>query len=495
MKLNQYIIFSAFLLIGLFSCKEDYVEPVFYGSISGRVLKAEDLTPINDAVVKISPINTTTMTDENGNFVFEELPTGGYTLEVRKSEFGTEILSLEVLQDKTTDLDILLEVDLQPVSPPGNPILVAPVDQALDLGIDQTLVWLPAVADEGQELFYSIYLFKQGSVGQTPIAEELTEPLYEVTDLDYATTYHWQVVVSNNETDPVFGPIWTFTTADFPVHRMRWVRQVDDAFQIFCSDEDNGTMLQISESSTSCWRPKLSPNRMKIAFLSNNGIATHLFIMAPNGDNVEQVTNIPVAGIDVMDLDYCWSPNSAQLLYPSNDKLFSINQDGTGLQTVATAPQGMQFASVDWSELDDQRVVRISGNNVYESEIHLIDADGNWSLVIPDEPGRTGNPIFSVDGTKILYSHDVSGFQNLNGRQLDTHIFLHDLNTGSSSDLSISKTPGTNDLDPSFSPTGSEVIFTNTPNDGVSTKYLYKVGLFGEDRDLLVEDAEMGDWH
>lgn len=493
MKLDISFLFPVIILFGLFACKEDYVEPQFYGSLQGQVLQADDLTPIADAIVKISPLNTTAITDAEGKFVFEEIPVGGYTLEVRRQGFDTELQSVEVLKDKTSQFDILLEVDLIPNMAPNGPTIVAPADQATEQLPNLTLAWQATDADADDELKYTVYLFKQGGP-QVPVAEGITDTLLEVTDLAHGTTYHWQVVVNDGEAAPVYGPVWSFTTAAFPLHRIRWVRKVNGVFQIFSSNE-GGAALQLSAGSVSCWRPKLSPDRTKIAFLSNNGIATHLYMMDPNGGNVIKLTSVPVASVDAMEMDYCWSPNSARLLYPSNDKLFSISREGTDLQLVATAPVGMQFASVDWAELGDDKVVRLTGNNIYQSEIHLLDAAGTLSLLVADEPGKTGNPVFSINGNSILYTHDVSGFQNLDGRQLDSHVFLHNLATGQTTDLSVDKVPGTNDIDPSFSPTGSEVIFTNTPNDGISARSLFKCALNGIDREVLVDNAEMGDWY
>lgn len=494
MKTYQYII-SAFAFFLFFSsCKEDYVEPTFFGDLEGQVVNADDLSPIANAIITVSPINTTAVTDADGRFLFTELPVGGHTLEVKLSGFRTELLSVEVLREKTTEFDVFMETAPITVTTPGTPSLLEPADFASEQKTALTLSWLPNLADESQDLTFDVYLFKQGTTEQSPVAENLTEPLFEISDLEYETTYHWQVVVSNMDGKEVFGPIWTFTTSALPFHRFRWVRSVDNVFQIFCSDEF-GEAIQLSGGAASCWRPKLSPDRAKIAFLSNDGIATHLFTMDTNGENVTRVTDIPLAGIDVMDLDYCWSPNSGQLLYPSNDRLFLINQDGTGLQTYAEAPEGKQFVSVDWSELDNNKVVRMSGNNVYESEIHLIDASGNWSILVEDLAGRTGNPSFSIEGTEVVYTHDVSGFENVNGRQLDSHVFLFDLETGTATDLSFNKAPGTNDLDPSFSPTGSEIIFTNTPNDGVSERQLGRMGLNGEERNTIISNAEMADWH
>ncbi len=107
----------------------------------------------------------------------------------------------------------------------------------------------------------------------------------------------------------------------------------------------------------------------------------------------------------------------------------------------------------------------------------------------------------SVDGSKILYARDISGFESSNYRQLRTHLFIYNLNTDTVEDISdLSEIPnGFIDVDPRFSPNEAEVIFTQTSNDGISRKDIYKISLSADDqgnfkRTLLFENAWMPDW-
>ena len=55
------------------------------------------------------------------------------------------------------------------------------------------------------------------------------------------------------------------------------------------------------------------------------------------------------------------------------------------------------------------------------------------------------------------------------------------------------------DIDPRFSPNEAEVIFTQTSNDGISQKDIYKISLSADNeggytRTLLFENAWMPDW-
>ena len=102
---------------------------------------------------------------------------------------------------------------------------------------------------------------------------------------------------------------------------------------------------------------------------------------------------------------------------------------------------------------------------------------------------------FSISGEKLVYTRDVSGFENLNYRQLDSRIFEHNFSTGISTQISSEKISGTNDLDVRYSPNESELIFTNTSNDGISEKNIFKVriGMINS-RATLFSGASMPDW-
>lgn len=106
---------------------------------------------------------------------------------------------------------------------------------------------------------------------------------------------------------------------------------------------------------------------------------------------------------------------------------------------------------------------------------------------------------FSVDNTLLLYTHDVTGYQDSNYRQLDSQIFIYNLIDNTVRNLSVEseKPNGTNDLDPRFSPNNAEIIFTNTSNDGISQRKVMLISITSatesERADLFV-NGEMPDY-
>ena len=66
--------------------------------------------------------------------------------------------------------------------------------------------------------------------------------------------------------------------------------------------------------------------------------------------------------------------------------------------------------------------------------------------------------------------YDISGYEDASYRQLDTHLFIYNFTTTNTTDISVNKTAGSNDLDPRFTPNEAQIIMVNTSNDGISEK-------------------------
>ena len=96
----------------------------------------------------------------------------------------------------------------------------------------------------------------------------------------------------------------------------------------------------------------------------------------------------------------------------------------------------------------------------------------------------------------MLYTYDISKFENTDYRQLDTHVFRFEFSSNEILDLSNGKPNGTIDIDPRFSPNEADIIFVNTSNDGISTKNVYQARATAgaSDRKELFENALMPDW-
>lgn len=493
---SKYI--AIVFLLGLIlttSCNEDTIQPELLGSIEGQVLRKDDLTPLNNVTISTTPTSSSVITDLNGNFTLESIPVGTYSVRAEREDFVSKQEGVTVTGNSAGQIIIQMQRDTSISIPPTAPLVISPVDGAEDQSVDVRLEWIAVDEDEEDVLLYDLYLYEDQQSDPILEVKDISDNFLDVEDLQFGKNYFWQVSAKDGRTAPVFGMLWRFTTEAFPDYRFLFAREINGKYDIY-SANDTGDKILLTDNTGSNWRPIMSPNRDRIAFISNLGIDLHIYTMNRDGSEVEQVTSLPISGGNNFDLDFSWSPDGTQILYMRNSILYVVNVDGTGLSVITEAPPGTTFVECDWVGGSTNKIlVRTLGNAPYASNIQLYDSNGTFlSTVIPDLPGSLGGGVFSIPGTKILYTRDVSGFDSIDGRQLDSRVWQVDINSGIRIDLSIEKINGTNDLDARYSPDGAKVIFTNTNNDGISQKNIYIMDLEGDNRTLLFENAEMPEW-
>lgn len=74
-------------------------------SITGTLLDLDtNNAPLEMARIAINETGDSTLTDKNGNFVFENLNAGHYTLAVSFTGYETKTIAIEVLENKTAQI-------------------------------------------------------------------------------------------------------------------------------------------------------------------------------------------------------------------------------------------------------------------------------------------------------------------------------------------------------------------------------------------------------
>jgi len=485
---------SLLLLFLISACSENTIEPQLFGTISGEVLTEDGLTPVAQASISTTPTTSSLITDENGKFELESVLVGTYTIRAQKDGFVPKLEGVNVINDKTTSIVIRLAKDTVINNSPEPPFDPMPMEGEKEIGVDVLLEWTATDPDEEDVLRYDVELFEEGLSEGTLVADGVTDNFVELSNLKYNTTYFWQVAVKDGKNETIYGEIWSFKTVEFPNNRFLFVREVDGKYDIYSSDE-TGLAIQLTNNSGSNWRPRMSPNRNEIAYISSIGIEPHLYIMKPDGSDPYQVVNLPISGVNNFELDFAWSPDGTQLLFMNNAHLYKVNKDGSGLTPIAETPTGLTFTECDWTAQGNKIIARTTGDAPYKSQIFILSGDGTFETqIVLDDPGSIGGGVFSINGAKLLYTQDISGFENSSGRQLDARVIEKNINSGVAVDLSFNKLNGTNDLDARYSPDGAKIIFTNTNNDGISPKSIWMMDVDGESRKLLFENAEMPDW-
>lgn len=492
------LIYLSIVLLTLFTtaCEEDTIEPDVFGSLFGEVVvEGSSADPIVDARITTNPPSSTVFSDDLGRFAFENIKAATYTVRVEKDGFVTQLETVTINDNKTTNVVIKLQEDSLLNQQPGIPFDPVPENATSDLPVDIELKWSSSDPDEEDVLTYDVILFNSDMTINTTIADGITDTMIMLTELDYNTQYFWQVIVEDGQGGIANGPVWQFSTGPFPDLRYHFARYENDRYDIIGANA-SGIEIKLTDNGSSNWRPRMSPQRDKIAFISNREVESHIYTMNRDGSDPRKITTIPIAGFNSLELNFCWSPDGEKILYMNNNSLYTVNRDGTGTTLLAMGLNGHTFSECDWTDQGNQILVRLTGDEIYNSTIYLIDEQGNYvRQIFDDAPGNTGGPMFSIDGTKMIYTQDIDGFESASGRRLNSRILIRDLgNQQQTLDVSIEKLLGTNDLDARFAPNGAQVIYVNTNNDGISQKNIYIVDLDGDNRELLFENAEMPDW-
>ncbi len=484
-------IFVLFLTLLLTGCIEDKVEPILVGSIQGLVITKALAEPIQDVEITTAPVTSVVYTDANGSFLINNVPEGEYTVIARVEGYTHEAVKVNVIQNKITEVTIKLSTGSLLAPPPELPVPASGSDrQALAL----TLKWaITNTSDDSLE--FAVRIYESNEVTPVISVEGLRDTIYAVGGLKYNTTYYWQVDVKSSTNYITAGELWTFKTIPFPDNHIVFTLRREGTYDLYSSNLAGDSLTRITYSNGYKFRPMFNHNRNLVAFSSNGQIDYHIYLMNSDGSEVRQITNLPIAGFHNQGIGFSWSPDNGKFIYSNYDKLYRIDKDGVNLTHVATAPEGRNFRACDWTVIGNKIVVETVGSAVYDSEIYLMNADGSDSVRLVDNlPGIIESPSFSIDAKEILFTRDVSGFESEEGRQLNAHILILNLDTQTTSDVSISKPAGTNDLQPRFSPDGAKIIFVNAANDGSGSKSIWIMDRNGTNRQKLFDNAEMPYW-
>lgn len=96
-------------MLVLTGCDEETLGPQTRGAIEGVVEDTETNEPVARANVTTSPPTQSVLTDEDGQFEIEEVPTGNYSVTVTKTGYKSRTVQVKVQENQTTSATILLE--------------------------------------------------------------------------------------------------------------------------------------------------------------------------------------------------------------------------------------------------------------------------------------------------------------------------------------------------------------------------------------------------
>lgn len=483
-----------FFLLLLLACSEEKVEGLDYGSVSGRVVEAGTFEPLPNAKVFSNPNSSTVFTDTEGRFSIQGVATGDYSFQAQKDGYLTKYEGVTVTIGNNTEVVFELDLSATTNRPPGTPVLTAPADNAENLPLEVNLTWTAEDVDN-DSLTYQITV-RNDNDDVVQVISDLTTKNYLLTNLSFGTKYFWQVASSDGVNPPVLSAVRSFRTTSFPQTRYLFVKKLSGNNVIYAGN-DAGNQVQLTTATTNSWRPRKNVETNKIAFIRATGSQNHIYTMNPDGSNIFKVTNaVAIAGFDPAYLNFSWNNSGSRIIYANFDKLYRINANGSGLTQIFQTPNGKFISEVDWSYDETKIALKVNNSSGYGCEIYVIDNNGTIiNTIISGVQGAVGGLNFSVTGQKLIFTRDVSGFENQDYRQLDSRIFQHVLTTGITTEINVEKPAGTVDIDVRYSPNEADLIFVNTSNDFLSERKIQKftVGI-ATSRVTLFNNAEMPDF-
>lgn len=485
------------LTIFLFGCSEDLLDGSEQGTLKGSVRLELTNEPLANVKITTNPSTQTVYTDEEGNFeILNFIPVGDYSVKAELNGYVTEVESITISDyEQTVTIVFEMITDETLNQPPTTPELISPENLSTDLENDLTLEWSSTDPDM-DTLTYRV-LVTNNTTNEIQEFPEWEEDTLDLENLEFGTTYTWQVVVSDGINEEVFSESSQFTIRSNPEYRYHFVQRENGNFIIKSTNLEES--IYITNSTNSSWRPHKNNIAQKVAFLQTIAGQTHLVTADLNGANPHQVSQAPVNGFrpDIMDFD--WNTTGSQFIFPSFDKLYKVNYDGTGQTQIYQTTDGQFITKCSWS-YDGSKIAIVTNNiNGYDAKIIILSGNGSFlETIFEGHLGAVGGLDWSITGDRLLFTHDVSGYQDADYRQLDSHIMVYNFNDQITTDISLlsEKPIGTIDIDPQFSPNDAEIIFTNTPNDLFSVKSIYIIDLNDDDfeRTLVLHNAEMVDY-
>ncbi|MCP2026154.1 Tol biopolymer transport system component [Flavobacterium sp. HSC-32F16] len=489
-----YKIASVLFLLFLVSCSEEKIGESEFGTVTGKVVSADTFEPMENVKILSSPTSSTVFTDETGKFTVSNVKVGEYSFQAQKDGYVAKFEAVSITANNTSEIVFELSKSTANNKPPTVPVLVSPIDNSAGQAVSLDLTW--TATDPNNDVLTFKVILRNDSNSDVKTFENIKEKKLALTDLLFGTKYYWQVEVNDGVNTSVLSSISAFTTITFPATRYLFVKKVNDNNVIFTAD-DAGKQYQLTSSDKNSWRPRRNNQAQKIAFVGTNGSQNDIYTMNFDGTGIKKVTNsVSIAGFNSDYIGYSWNASGSEFIYPNFDKLYKISSDGSGLTKIFQTPNGKFISECDWSADGTKIALKVNDANGYNTEVYVIDNSGVITTsIIAGQPGAIGGLHFSVTGLKLVYTKDITGFESATYRQLDTRIFEYNFITASSYQIVTEKISGTNDLDVRYAPNESELIFTNTSNDGISVKNIVKTS-FGvaNSRVILFSGTSMPDW-
>ncbi len=256
---------------------------------------------------------------------------------------------------------------------------------------------------------------------------------------------------------------------------------------IYLMELDGTSQTRLTTSPAYDDQPKWSPDRTKIAFMSDRDGNFEIYTMNADGSNQARITNNLAA-----DGFPAWSHDGTKIAFvrgdlrnPSTFEIFVMDANGSNQMqlTTDTAIDGVP----SWSPDNTKIVFMSGGNSVFDPnsfEIFVINANGTGRTRLTNNSIVDGQPSYSPDGSRILFASGDA--LNPNGIE----IFV--MNADGSSRTQLTNNTVTDGF-PAWSFDGSNIVFASGSIANEGTVELFVMNANGTNPARLTNNSEL-DW-
>ena len=200
----------------------------------------------------------------------------------------------------------------------------------------------------------------------------------------------------------------------------------------------------------------------RIAFVSDriDWRNREIFLMNPDGEQIRQLTKHPK-----YDAEPAWSPDGKQIAFVSYrdlkpipereiipSEIYLINADGTNpinLTQSVERPDGHSSWSPDGNQIVFTSTKLFNGNALFNSDIFLMDADGDNPINLTNHEAQDQTPDWSPDGNQIAFTSNRDG---------NWEIYV--MKADGANPTNLTNNPA-RDGRPDWSPDGNQIAFTS----------------------------------
>lgn len=497
MKPFPYILRSFLLLSILFhftSCEEKIGAPLA-GTLTGRIIDKDTFEPLEGVRITTNPFSQVAETDSLGAFVIDDIHVGAYNVIAVKGGYRSESVNIEILFEETMNIEMILERSISTDEAPAFGSTFFPAENATVSNINVTFSW--QMVNHGYDsTFFDLTIYEAGAFNNPTTFENITDTFLLISNLKFETFYYWQLHARNNKGE-AFTEIRQFRTRAFPDNQILFSRIIDGNSQLFVSDtiDTVSNTVQITHLPHHNWNPRMNRQRTAIVFESTRDLTPALFLMNIDGSGTRKLTHFGIGGFFHNKIEFDWAPNGSHIVFTSFNKLYRVDASGSGLQVLATAPEGKNFREVVYTP-DGSRIITIlTGSVANDRQIISMTPNGiNWETLYDNTEYPIAHLDVHPDNNRILFSIDLSGFLHDSGRMLDANIHELNISTGAVTKISKDKPEGTNDIMARYSPDGGKIVFVHGLNTLTARRSVWMSNRDGSRRTQLFIDGSFPHW-